>query len=69
MAYSKLALIRDQTVPIGQSAPMHIECKCTNHVNIESDRNNCTCGAVYDARGYVVVASAASNTEVADRYL
>lgn len=69
MAFSKLALIRDPAAPIGQPAPMHIECKCGNHVNVESDRNNCNCGAVYDARGYVVIATAASNTEVADRYL
>lgn len=68
MAYSKLALIRDQSVPIGQPAPLHFECKCGNHVDVDGNRNACTCGAVYDAQGYVVIASAASNTEVSARY-
>lgn len=68
MAYSKLAQIRDSSVPIGQPAPLHLECKCGNRVNIDGDRNGCVCGAVYDAQGYVIVASVASKTEVSARY-
>ena len=68
MAYQKLALIRDSSVPIGQPAPMHLECKCGNHIDVDEDRNACSCGAVYDSRGYVVTASIASHTEISPQY-
>lgn len=68
MAVIKRALIRDSTVPVGQPAPMHIECRCGNNTNVQSDLNRCICGAIYDARGHVIEASAASLTEVAPRY-
>ena len=68
MAFTKLALIRDSSVPIGQPAPMHLECKCNNRIEVNGDRNSCLCGAIYDAQGYVVVASIDSKTEVYSRY-
>ena len=68
MAITKKALIRDQTIPIGQAAPMHIDCGCGQSVNVTSNQNQCACGAVYDSKGYVVTASTASHTEVAPQY-
>jgi hypothetical protein len=68
MAYTKQALIRDSTVAIGQPAPMRINCCCGQTIDIDSDANSCPCGAVYDSRGYVIQASAASRTEVASQY-
>lgn len=68
MAFTKCALIRDSTVPVGQPAAMHIECRCGNNINVRSNENRCGCGAIYDVRGYVLQASAASLTEVAPQY-
>jgi hypothetical protein len=68
MAVTKLALIRDQTVPVGQPAPMHIDCRCGINLNVNSDANPCACGAIYDSRGYVIQASGQSGTEVAPQY-
>lgn len=68
MAISKLATIRDPTVPVGIPAALHVNCRCGNTLEVSSDRNSCQCGAVYDRRGYVVTASAASCTEVASQY-
>ena len=66
--FTKRALIRDPSVPVGQAAPMHIECRCGHSVNVESQANHCHCGAIYDARGYVMKASSESMTEVAPQY-
>jgi hypothetical protein len=68
MAFTKRALIRDSTVPLGQPAPMHIKCGCGFSVNVKSDENACACGAVYDVGGYVIQASELSLTEVAPHY-
>jgi hypothetical protein len=68
MAITKKALIRDPDVPIGQPAPMHIECGCGEKINVSSTENQCQCGAIYDRQGYVIEASAASRTEIAPKY-
>jgi hypothetical protein len=68
MPYTKLATIRDPDVPIGEPAPLHINCHCSQHLQVSSNRNVCQCGAIYDRRGYVVKASEASLTEVAQQY-
>jgi len=68
MAFTKRALIRDPDAPIGKPAAMHIECSCGEKVNVASNENVCGCGAIYDARGYVIEASAASQTETSSRY-
>lgn len=68
MAFTKRALIRDPDAPIGQPAAMHIECRCGENVNVASNENACGCGAIYDERGYVIEASAASHTETSTRY-
>jgi len=68
MALTKLALIRDPTVPVGQPAPMHIKCRCGANLKVNSDETRCGCGAIYDGRGYVIQSSAQSDTEVAPQY-
>lgn len=68
MALSKLALNRDPNAPVGQPAAMHFDCPCGETVPANDSVNPCACGAEYDARGYVITASVASKTEVAERY-
>ena len=54
--FTKRALIRDPNVPIGQPAPLHVECECGAQVPIELDGPDarCECGIVYDCRGWIV---------------
>jgi len=68
MPITKKALIRDPNVSIGQPASMHIACGCGEKLNVSSAENHCQCGAVYDSKGYVIEASAASGTETAPKY-
>jgi hypothetical protein len=62
MPITKKALIRNPNVPIGQPAG------CGEKLNVSSAENHCQCGAVYDSKGYVIEASAASGTETAPKY-
>lgn len=50
---TKAALIRDPSVPVGTSAPLHVECECGRKVPITASANACACGIVYDARGWI----------------
>jgi len=68
MPFTKLALKRDPSVPVGQPAPMFLDCPCGERLTATDSINSCKCGAAYDARGYVITASAASKTEVSGRY-
>lgn len=52
----KLAIKRDPNVPIGQAAPLHLDCLCGTTLPI--DRSlfiDCpTCGAQYDSSGWLL---------------
>lgn len=59
---TKRAVIRDAAVPIGQPAPLHINCGCGQKLTVNSDAFTgkapdelipCPCGITYDSRGYV----------------
>lgn len=50
----KAALIRDPSVPAGQSAPLHVVCECGQNVPIDDERNVCgSCRTVYDGAGWI----------------
>ncbi len=50
----KLALKRDISVPIGQPAPLHLDCPCGVEVPVISDYQTCIgCGNTYDEAGYL----------------
>ena len=68
MAYTKLALKRDENTPTGQPAPMHLDCPCGGKVSFTGNENKCACGAVYDNAGWVIIPSSASRTEAAAPY-
>jgi hypothetical protein len=57
---TKKSLIREEGVPIGKDAELHVNCDCGTKVPITPplwDRtlNKCPkCGTVYDSRGWVV---------------
>lgn len=68
MPLTKLALKRDPSVPVGQPATMFLDCPCGERLTANNSINPCLCGAKYDARGYVITASAASKTEISGRY-
>jgi len=68
MANTKLALKRDPNAAIGHPSPMHLDCLCGQEVQIHGQENCCTCGAVYDSGGWVMIPSSASCTETAARY-
>ena len=59
MQLVKKALIRDNSVPVGQPGPLHIEC-CSNMIPVSmpwdrSARVDCpTCKTAYDGAGYVI---------------
>lgn len=51
---TKRALIRDPRVPVGQPAPMHVNCGCGRPVPIVADDiNRCACGVAYDGLGWI----------------
>ncbi len=50
----KLALKRDNSVPVGQPAPMHLDCPCGASVPIVGPLQACIgCGTVYDYAGWI----------------
>lgn len=60
MSLTKLALKRDPTVPIGQPAPMHLDCPCGQSLPVPRvpfagvQVIQCQCGARYSAEGWVL---------------
>ena len=53
----KAALIRAEGYPIGEPAPLHVNCACGTEVPIVSAFQNATCakcGTVYDSRGWII---------------
>jgi len=57
-AYSKRAVKRDPTAPLGQPARLYwIDCECGRCVPIAFPNgrdSRCDCGIAYDARGWIV---------------
>src|SRR5689334_1555728 len=57
---TKLACIRDSSVPVGKRAPFHLECPCTQpktRINLPDYHQRVTCpecGTVYSAQGWVI---------------
>lgn len=56
MPVTKKALKRDNSVPAGTAAPMHVDCDCGKPVPIEHENyNECeNCGVVYNAAGWII---------------
>ena len=56
MPVIKKALKRDNSVPAGTAAPIHVDCDCGNPVLItEENYNECeNCGVVYNAAGWII---------------
>ena len=51
----KLALKRDESVPIGRPAPLHLDCPCGTRVDVSAAVVTCKgCGTHYDDRGWTV---------------
>jgi len=51
----KKALIRDSSVPVGQPAPMHVNCACGHSVAIEGPSNTCeNCFTTYSETGWII---------------
>jgi hypothetical protein len=54
--YTKRAVKRDPTVPMGQPGACWIDCECGLTLHIAPDpalEHPCTCGITYDARGWI----------------
>lgn len=50
----KRALKRDDSIPVGQPAPLHVDCLCGRAVPISAAVNVCQgCGTVYDQGGWI----------------
>jgi hypothetical protein len=51
----KLALRRDQSYPVGVSAPLHCLCRCGENINIVPGAalNTCKCGVQIDGQGWI----------------
>jgi hypothetical protein len=59
MPYVKLALKRDQSIPAGQPAPLHLDCRCGTRLPMPEDDPTAivecpSCGAAYDTDGWKV---------------
>ena len=55
MPITKKALKRDNSVPAGTAAPMHVDCECGKHVLVTEYYNECdNCGRAYDASGWII---------------
>jgi hypothetical protein len=53
--FRKKALIRDNSVPVGQLAPVHVECDCGEHVEICASVNQCIgCDTFYSSLGFII---------------
>jgi hypothetical protein len=54
---TKLALRRDNTVPVGVSSPLHSVCTCGAKIDIyKGDRHGCLkCGVVVDSNGWMIL--------------
>lgn len=51
----KLALRRDESYPVGVSAPMHCVCTCGRDIKVQDATNRCTgCGLVVAASGWIL---------------
>ena len=49
----KLALKRDPNVPVGQPAPMHLDCPCGTQIAVNADVMACSgCGSEYNSMGW-----------------
>lgn len=62
--YLKKALIRDWTVPIGQSAPMHLICLCGSDIDVPDPFTDAiitcpTCRQTFDSFGWTLEQGAA----------
>lgn len=64
--YTKRALIREPGHPIGQAAPMYINCVCGKKIDGAGDGTvECTkCGRAYDQAGYIVREATVSEDRV-----
>lgn len=50
----KLAVKRDNSVPMGHPAPVHLDCPCGSKVQIVSNYQTCIqCGNVYTESGWL----------------
>jgi hypothetical protein len=58
--FVKRALKRDQSIPIGISVTLHLDCECGNKVTIPSTPDSeqlvktCACGIEYDQTGWIL---------------
>jgi hypothetical protein len=53
--FTKLALRRDDSYPVGVSAPMHCKCLCGRDIKVQDPTNRCTgCGLVVSASGWIL---------------
>jgi hypothetical protein len=52
---TKLALKRDDSVPIGHASPLHLDCPCGARVNVDKKIVTCPkCGTEYDENGWLL---------------
>lgn len=52
----KRALKRSQTIPIGVSIVLHIDCECGVAVMVQKNAEKvfCSCGMEYDSHGWIL---------------
>ena len=65
----KLALKRDSSVPVGQPAPLHVDCPCGQAVPIVGDRNRCACGLTVEGFGWIVSTSTLDSIRLDNGYI
>jgi hypothetical protein len=55
-ALVKVALIRDQSTPIGQPGRLYLNCRCGAKpaASVDGTDVRCTCGKTYNAGGWLI---------------
>ena len=54
--FVKRALIREEGYSVGVTAPVFIRCGCGAKLTVKDGEIPCTCGLVYDSRGWIIKA-------------
>ena len=50
----KVAVVRDDSYPVGTRAPLHLKCYCGARPLAVGDKIKCECGTVYDRDGWII---------------
>ena len=50
----KRAIKREPGIPVGELAPIYLDCECGHHLPIRGPKQDCVCGRIYDRHVFPV---------------